>query len=470
MAKKKSYDVIVIGAGSAGFSAALAARELGARVCLIEKGKLGGECPNYGCVPSKSVLKAAKVYKTIREAKTYGIQTGSVSFDFASVMAYKEDIVDTITGGGEYGDRFLKIAKQNQIEVVHGQAEFLDEKMVQVDDTLFEAKAFVLATGAVDFIPPIKGLDSSHSIGWKEALTQKRQPKSMAIIGGGPVGCEIATFYNAFGSRVTLFHMGSVILDKEDPEIAKIAHEESVKSGIEIVTNSQIQEVVNPQRGVYGIKAEVNGELQSFAVDQLVITTGKRSNVEGLNIEAAGVELDDRGNIRTNEEKRTSAKHIFAAGDVDGGMQFTHTAHYEGDLAGRNAAMHVKGKRKFLREDERVVPRVTFTIPEIASVGMTGPQVKEKYKQVLVGRASLAGLGRSLVENTRVGAVKIVAHPKTRKVLGGHVAGDRAGEVLHELALAMYVGTTVDKLASMLHAYPTLSEGVANAAGNVSLE
>ncbi len=468
---KKTYDVIVIGNGSAGFSAVEAARNSGASVCVIEKEVLGGECPNFACVPSKAILKAAKTYRTVQHARGFGIELGKIGFDFSEVMKYRQKVVDTITGGGEIGDRYRQILEKLKVDVKMGEAVFLDDKTLSVDGELVHGKTIIIATGTVDFVPPITGIDETHFIGWKEAISQKRQPKSMAIIGGGPVGCEIATFYASFGTRVVLFQGAPTILNREDEEIAAIAQDAIGKLGVEVFANAKVTEVIDAQGGVYGVKADVNGEQVTSAVDQIVVAAGKRANVQGLALEEAGVELDQRGNIKTGKDQRTSVKHIFAAGDVVGGMQFTHTAHHRGYVAGHNAALTAQKKRTAPRKvDMRVVPRVTFVEPEVASVGMTATQVKKMHKQVLVGRYQVAALGRAVTENARVGLIKIVAHPKTGKILGGHVIGERAGEVVHEIALAIYLNTTMEKLAGMIRAFPTYSEGISAAAAMAKIE
>jgi len=471
MPKQATFDVIIIGSGSAGFSAVEGAVSVGASVCVIEEGKLGGECPNFACVPSKAVLKTAKVYRTAKKAREYGIELGTLSHDFSKVTQYRKKVVETITGGGQHGERYEQIMKKLGVTVKYGKAQLLDDHVVQVRGENFFGKTIVLTTGTVDFVPPIPGLETVKYWNWKDAIQAIRQPKSLAVIGGGPVGCEIATFYASFGTRVTLLQSASNVLNREDQEIAQIARDGLTKLSVDVRTSVKILEVINARGGVLGLRIEYAGQEQTLAVEKIVLATGKRSNIQGLGLDDVGVVLDNRGNIKTTKEQRTSIRHIFAAGDVDGGMQFTHTAHHEGYNAGYNAGLLAKKKRKAPKKtDERVVPRVTFVEPEVASVGMTQAEVKDKYKKVLVGRYQVAALGRAVTENKRVGLIKIVAHPKTRKVLGGHVAGERAGEVMHEIALAMYLGATIDKLADMIHAFPTFSEGIKAAAASAQME
>jgi pyruvate/2-oxoglutarate dehydrogenase complex dihydrolipoamide dehydrogenase (E3) component len=471
MAKKKVYDVVILGTGSAGFSAVEAAVSSGASVCVIEKERFGGECPNYACVPSKALLKSAKTYRHLGHVRDYGLEIKGKSFNFEQVVKYRQSVVDAITGGGEHGDRYIKILDKLKVDKRIGEATFVDDETISVNGEEITGKTFVIATGTVDFVPPIKGLDEVSFWGWKKALQAKKLPKSMAIIGGGPVGCEIATFFVSFGVRVILLQSSPVVLNREDMDIATRAGDALRKIGVEVVTSASINEIVNARGGVLGLKVETGSGEQMFAVERIVVATGKRSNVANLNLDLAGVMLDKRGALKTNSEQRTNIKHIFGAGDVDGGMQFTHTAHHEGWVAGYNAALLAKKKRtKPAKTNENVVPRATFIDPEVASVGMTQAQVKEKFGSALVGRYEVAALGRAVTENTRQGIIKVVAHPKTRKLLGAHILSARAGEIIHEAALAIHLNATIDKLASMIHAFPTYSEGLRAAAASAKIE
>ncbi|PJA45414.1 hypothetical protein CO174_03250 [Candidatus Uhrbacteria bacterium CG_4_9_14_3_um_filter_50_9] len=471
MSKKATYDVIIIGTGSAGFSAVEGALALGASVCVIESGKLGGECPNYACVPSKALLKTAALYRTAKQAREYGIELGNLSFDFEKLMRYRKHVVKTITGGGEYGDRYLSILKKLGVDIKHGEGVFVDDHVVEVGGENLYGKAIVIATGTVDFIPPIPGLSDIHYWGWKEAIESKRLPKSMAIIGAGPVGCEIATFYNTFGTRVTLLQAEDIVLPHEDREMSQLAQEGLLEQGIDVRTGAIEKNIVNARGGIYGIHVERMGQVETVAVEQIVVATGKRSNVQKLELDHAGVQVTKQGTLKTNKEQQTNVKHIFGAGDVDGGLQFTHTAHHEGYVAGYNAALSALKKHSAKKKvDERVVPRVTFIDPEVASVGLTTSEAHVQHKELLVGRYEIRQLGRAATENVHMGLIKIIVHPKTRKILGGHVIGASAGELIHEIALSMYLNAPIDKLAGMIHAFPTYSEGIKAAASSLSVE
>lgn len=464
-----SFDVIVIGSGSAGFSAAEAARSAGASVCLIEKERLGGECPNWACVPSKALLRAARAHREARESGTFGVSVGGVTFDWAKVMAYRQGVVTSVTGGGEAGERYVRLARKAGIEVVFGAASFLDADAVEANGKRLVAKTFVVATGSSAFVPPIPGLGDVPFSTSREALSMTRLPKSMAIVGGGPVGCELATAFASFGTRVVLIQAGSSVLQREEPEIAAIAAQSLSDLGVEIVTDATVLEAINARGGVYGLKVRSSDGTTTHAVETVVVAAGKRANTEGLNLAAAGVRLDERGNVVTESDQRTTSKRVFAAGDVDGGSLFTHMAHHEGSVAGANAARAALGKRAPMsRLDETVVPRVTFVCPEVASVGVTTEEARRAYKGVLVGQAHISSLGRAAMDHAPTGLVRIVAHPSTRRVVGCHVIAPHAGEMIHEAALAIRLGATVDQVASLIHAYPTYSEAMVLAASNVA--
>lgn len=456
MAKQSSFDVIVIGSGTAGFSAVEAAVAQGAKVCLIEKGKLGGECPNDACIPSKALLRAVAVYRTLGSVREFGMDASGRSFDWKKIQAYRERVVSAITGGGE-GERYLQTLKRLKVILKKGEARFVDAHTLEVGNEKIQGKAIVAATGSVDFIPPIDGLHDVRFWGWKEALTASRQPKSIAIIGGGPVACEIATFYAGFGTRVVILQSAPVVLHREDEEISQRAKGALEALGVEVVVDAQVLSCVNGGMGAMGLKVKIGKEEQVFAVENVVVAAGKRPDVAHLGMEHVGLTLE-------------GSPSIFAAGDVDGGPMFTHTAHHEGWIAGHNAAKVALKKKGLLKRDEQVVPRVTFIEPEVASVGMTQAEVKKKSGKALVGRYETGWLGRAVTDHAGNGLVKLVAHPKTRKLLGAHAICPHAGEIIHEASLAIYLGATINKLAQMIHAFPTYAEGVKAAAASAELE
>jgi dihydrolipoamide dehydrogenase len=457
------YDVIVIGAGSAGFTAAETARSEGASVCIIEGGSWGGECPNFACVPTKALLKSARVYYEAKyHMREYGVYATGVTFNFANIMKRKRAVVSAITGDGK---RMKQVAKRLGITAIDGKAKFIDSHAIEVNGKNLSARSFVLATGAVDFIPPVDGLESSGFINYEGAVSLKSCPKSIAIIGGGPVGCEFATFFAMLGVKVTILQLAPTVLHREDQEIAIIAQKQLVDLGVQVMTETKTLSVEK-----YRLKRRVwfqkgKSKRQSVVVDKILIAAGKRANVEDLNLEVANVKLDEKGRLIVKETLQTTARHIFAAGDVSGGMMFTHTAHEEGSIVGHNI---VQGSaRTMRRRSERVVPRATFVSPEVASVGVTPAQAKDSKALVFIAKFSIGALGRAVTDGKRVGLLKIVIDKKSRRILGGHMIGERSGEVIHEIALAMHANLKIDDVAKMIHAFPTYSEAVAAAASQV---
>lgn len=461
--KERVFDVIVIGSGSSGFSAAERANALGAKVCVIEMDAWGGECPNYACVPTKALLKSARAYYEAKMRGTScGLNSPGVKFNFDAIMNWKEEVVDTITGDGK---RLLTVAKDLGITMVHGRAHFLDAHTVAVGSKKYRAHKFVIATGTVDFIPPIKGLNRDLYITYKDAVNLMTLPKSIVVLGGGPVGCEFAVFFAMLGVRVTVLQLAPVLLQREDAEVSKIIGEQFEKLGITTFTDAQTKEVTRVGKRKKVSFSVRRGKTQSVTADVVLVAVGKRANVSDLHLDRAGVHLDDAGRLIVKETLQTSQKHIFAAGDVAGGYLLTNVAHASGYIAGQNVMQKTVGT--MMKRDIGVVPRVTFVHPEVASVGMTEKEAIDAGKRVAVGQFPIAALGRAVTEGARVGVVKIVADKKTRKILGGHIVSEHAGEMIHEIALAMHAGLTVDQISSMMHAFPTYSEAVAAAAANV---
>ncbi|HJN85342.1 MAG TPA: NAD(P)/FAD-dependent oxidoreductase, partial [Patescibacteria group bacterium] len=370
------------------------------------------------------------------------------------VMMRRAKIVSALAG-----KRVEDLAEKLGIARIKGHATFLDEHTIQVGDEQYTSERFVIATGAKTFVPPIPGLNKVDWIDFRKAVELNELPASMIIVGGGPVGCEFATAYATFGTKVTLIQGAPRVLHREEPEMSQIALESLERLGVEVHVGAEVVKA-SEEDGMKLIEARVGKEIIKVKGEELLMATGKTSTTAGLGTKAADVKLDERGAIIVNSELRTSAKNIWAAGDVNGGMRFTHTAHHEGSIAGYNA---FAGK-DVMKTDERVVPRVTFVDPEIASVGLTEEEAREKVGKILVGTFQLRGLGRAFIDGEKYGMIKIIADEKTRKILGGHVAGNRAGEMMHEIALAIYSKNKIDDLANMIHAYPTYSEGVMAAA------
>ncbi len=465
--EKEIYDVIVIGSGSAGMSAAFSAREIGASVCVVEREKFGGECPNWACVPSKALLRAAKAYREGMEAGMFGVNMKRVGYDFADVMRYSRDVVERVTGGGEYGERYVKMFEKAGIETALGDAVFMNAHTLRVGARKLEAKTFVIASGTEDFVPPIEGLKGTSFWGSKDVMRITRRPKSLLVVGGGPVGCELATFFASFDTRVILIQGAPSVLNREDAEISALAKKSLARIGIEVLTNSNVSKIVHARNRFH---LTIEGRGKPFEADHLLVAAGKRSTADALGLQKLKLKLDKRGYVPVDETQASNLAHIFAAGDVTGGMQFTHVAHPAGDIAGHNAAMKALGKHARRKADFSVVPRVMFLSPEVASVGFTEEEAKAAYKNLLVGTFNVASLGRAVTENSAGGFVKLVADAKTKKLVGGHIMAERAGEMIHEVALGIKLGARMEDLANLIHAFPTYSEAISAAAANAKMK
>lgn len=448
------FDVIVIGGGSAGLSAAFRAREYGLTVAVVEADKLGGECPNWACVPTKAMLRAATLYETMRrDGARMGVKAEKLTLDFPALMRRKDAVVNAITGNGK---RLPAALRHDGIELVRGRASFLSKTTIAVGERVFSAKAFVVATGSREYVPPIAGIDEVPYLTFREAVSLKRLPRSIAIIGAGPVGCEFATFFAKCGVRTVLLVAGTQILQREDDELAALAAQSLTHRFVTILPRTKVLSLAKHRKQIAVVYQQGSAKRRTMVADAVLLATGRRPNIEGLHLEKAGVRFDGDGRLKPDAALRI-APHIFVAGDVSGEMLLTHVAHHAGVTAGDNAARAVK-KASVRRLKLDVVPRVTFIDPELASVGMTAKEAVAAGHEVAIKRFPIGALGRAVVDGKRDGMCKIVLDEASGKMLGAHILGEHAGEVIHELALAMHLGTRWEDVITMIHAYPTYSE------------
>jgi mercuric reductase len=447
----KSYDLIVIGGGSAGFVAAFKARSAGLTVALAEKHKLGGECPNYACLPSKAMLRSAEVLHLAETAEKFGVHVKEAYASLPEIVSAKDPIIQMLTGS----PRLEKALERNQVTYLKGEAKFVDSHTLEVSGQQYAAKQFVIATGSDPFIPPIEGLAETGFIDSIAASMLKEQPKRIAIIGGGAVGSEYTQLFTRLHTQVYLIQRGERILDREDEETSKVITQSFISQGVKVFTDT---EVINAAKVAGGKKLTLKTKdgQQEIVIDEILVAPGRRPDLTKLNLDAAGVKLDERGKLVLDEYLRTSQLHIWAAGDAAGRYLFTHVAAYEGDIVGWN----LTHPNELKKPDYRVVPRATFTHPEIGSVGMTEKEAKGKGYEVIASSYPLKVMGRGLTTRETEGFIKLVVDKKTGQILGGHMVGDNAGEVIHEIALAMFANIPVRKLAEMIHAFPTMAEAV----------
>lgn len=443
-----NLDVLVIGAGTAGGYAASTAKQNADSVGIVEKGQVGGDCIFHACIPTKALVHAARAYRRMRSADFYGLPTITGDMDYGKVKAFKDRIVAGIGTG-----RDERLAKSD-ISLLRGKARFVSPHEVVVGDELVKADQIIIATGSMPSIPPIPGLKEAGYITSIEALELEKVPARLAIVGGGPVGVEFAQIFAAFGSRVYIYEALDRILATEDEEIAEAMQGFFTQQGVTISKSVRVAETKLTGSGKLVITQSADGERKSEEYDEILVATGRRADIDELDLVKAGVEISRKG-ITVSPSLRTNVPHIWAAGDVTGMFPFTLIAWEQGELAGANATGE---QQKELNYD--VLPRVTFCDPEIASVGLTEKQARERGYRIKIGKYDYANLTRTIVSNETEGFIKIVAEEDSGRILGGHIVGVEASSLIHEVAVAMQKNLTASDIGNTLHAYPTLSEGV----------
>ena len=441
------FDLIVIGSGAAAASCWHAAAEMGKRVAVVEAGPLGGECPNFACMPTKALLHCAEVFETVAGAGAFGVGTGPVSLDYSKVKAWKDSVVSHT--GAALGE---KPYQDKGVALIRALARFVSPSELEVNGRVYEAERYLVATGASPVPPDISGLREAGYLTFHEAIDLTAIPRSILVLGGGPVGCEFTHLLSAFGSRVVLADRNPRLLHQEDPEIADFLADHFRRRGVDVRLRTAVTRV---ERVAAGKQATLSPGNERIVVDEILAATGKRPNTD-LGLEAAGVEYDKRG-ISVDDTLRTTNARIYAAGDVVGPFRYTHAAAYQGRVACDN----MFGSRR-RRVDYRAMPRSVFTSPEVAAVGLTEQAARDAGKIVRVGRANMADNDRALTTGRREGFVKVIADDAGR-LLGGAIVADRGGEVAQELALAIALGATAAQLAGAMHAFPTYSEALASA-------
>ncbi len=452
MVKRKKgydYDLIVIGSGSGGSVGANIAAKNGKKVAIFEKEKvLGGECPNWACVPTKALLHASHIYHIAKNGAQYGLTADHIGYDYKKVKQWK-DLVVQRTGTSE-GDA---IFADNGIDVFHGSVRFIGSNEITSEGRRYTARKFLIASGTNNFIPPVMGLEDAGYITFKEAIDLKEPPKSLLIIGGGAIGVEFAQLFSTFGTKIHLIELAPRLLGREEPEAADLAKAIFESRGLDITTHGSIHSI-KKVGGKKQISFSDGQEAHIIDVDEILVASGKTPNVD-LGLENAQVAYTRRG-ITVNKYMQTTADHIYAAGDVAGPYQFTHTASYQSRLAANNMFSR---KSNWQAADYSSIPRCIFIEPEVASVGITEAEVREYKITPKIGLVAISLIGRSNTTNSSTGFVKVVANQKG-VILGATIVAPRAGEMIHELALAVKMGLTAADVASVIHAFPTWSEAV----------
>ncbi len=456
--KPRQFDrnLIVIGAGSAGLVSAYIAAAVHANVTLIEQHKMGGDCLNTGCVPSKALIKSAKIASLIQRAPEFGIHVENAKIDFKAIMQRIQAIIKKI----EPHDSISRYESLG-VECIQGEAMMTSPWTVTVNGKTLNAKNMIIATGARPFIPPIKGIEAIDYLTSDNLWSLCELPQRLVVLGGGPIGCELTQAFARLGSQVTQVEMSARILSREDESVATIINHQFKQEGIDIRTNHLATEIIK-QGEQKILRCQHNGQPVEILFDEILIAVGRTANSQGFGLDKIGIELNNNQTIRVNERLQTTCPNIFACGDVIAPYQFTHTAAHEAWYATVNALF---GKLKYFKVDYNVIPWATFTDPEVARVGLNEQEAAEQGIAYEVTEYSLDDLDRAIAESETQGVVKVLTVPGKDKILGATIVGNHAGELITEYISAMKHGFGMNKILGTIHIYPTLSEANKFAAG-----
>lgn len=447
------YNLVVIGAGVAGLVTAAGAAGLGAKVALIEKHLMGGDCLNVGCVPSKCMIRSARVAAEIRKAGHYGIRAGELEVDFAAVMERLRRLRASISPV-DSAQRFQSLG----VDVFLGEARFSGPESVEVAGKTLRFKKAVIATGARAAVPAIPGLAQAQYLTNETVFSLTEQPQRLAVIGGGPIGCELAQSFQQLGTQVVLFHRNAHLLDREDPDAAAVIQQAFLQEKIQLILSSEIQRVER-KAGEKVIYYERNGEPGVVVVDEILLGAGRSPNVSGLNLAAVGVKYDERQGVIVNDRLQTTNPRIYAAGDVCMNWKFTHAADAAARIVIQNALFF--GNKKL---SQLTMPWVTYTDPEVAHVGLYEQEAAAKGIQTETYQVDLAHVDRAIADGQTQGFAKILVRKGTDKILGATIVARNAGDMISEVTLAIANGLGLSAIATVIHPYPTQAEVIRKAA------
>ncbi len=446
----EEFDVAVIGSGSAGYVSAIRAADLGKKVVILEHREIGGTCLNRGCVPTKALLKVAEVYETIKDSKTFGISAEGVSYDPEAIQKRKQFVVKRLVSGVEF------LLKARKVVVKRTKGTLLDEHTVSLESgETVKAKDIVIATGSEPALIPVFKIDHKNVLTSDDALNLTALPKDILIVGAGAIGTEFATFLSAFGVKVTVVEMmPQVVPTLKDKKLAGLVKRTLEKRGVKIYTDTKIESVEVVKDGEV-VSTLSNGE--EIHTEKVLVSIGRKLNSDGIGLEKLGVKTE-RGKIVVDERLRTNIPNVYAIGDVTGGMLLAHKAMKEGEIA----AEVIAGLDR--KMDYRVVPWAIFSDPEIASVGLTEEEAKEKGIEVITGEFPFTANGKAVSMNKAEGEVKLVARKDTNEVIGGQIVGPDASVLIAEVALAVEKHLSIRDIADTIHTHPTLPEATMGAA------
>jgi dihydrolipoamide dehydrogenase len=449
----RSYDAVVIGGGPGGYSCAIRLGQLKQKVACIEKEDVGGVCLNWGCIPSKALIAASHLYEKAQHASVMGIQIQGASLDVNAMQDWKTGIVKKLTGG------VRGLLRGNGADLVVGTAVLTGPNTMEVTGPegkkeTIEAKAIVLATGSSTIELPAFKFDGKQVIGAKEAVSLREIPKRMLVIGGGVIGMELGCVYQKLGAAITVVEMTPTLLPGTDPDCTQVMERKFVKAGGKVLKAAKALGYERQKDGSLAVRVEVEGKQETIETDCVLVAVGMRPNSKGVGLEKAGVVTDARGFVPTDKLGRTNVPSIYAIGDLSGPPMLAHKASKEAEVVAEVIAGHKAAK------DWVTIPGVIFTDPEIASVGITEAQAKEKGIEVSVGKMPFAASGRAMAVAETEGFVKTIADKKTRQVLGIHIVGPSASDLISEGALALEMAAFLEDIGMTIHPHPTLGEAV----------
>ncbi|MEO7917174.1 MAG: FAD-dependent oxidoreductase [Dokdonella sp.] len=455
--KKFDFNLIVIGAGSAGLVSAYIAATGRAKIALIERDRMGGDCLNTGCVPSKALLRTARLAAEARHAERYGIARLEAEIDFAAVMKRVQSVIGKIAPHDSV-ERYTELG----VDVIKGEAKLISPWEVKVGRKTISARSIVIATGAGPLVPKIEGVDSVEYLTSDNLWDLRKLPKKLVVLGGGPIGCEMTQAFARLGSHVTQVEMAQRLLQREDADAAAEVQKQLDAEGIKVMTQTKAVRVEAMEAGGQLI-CEQDGKEIAVPFDRLLIALGRKANIEGFGLEELGVKLTKRGTVEANELLQTNYPNILVAGDAVGPYQFTHVAAHQAWYAALNGLLAPFWSFKV---DYRVIPWATFTEPEVARVGLSEDEAKKKNIDVEVTRYPLDDLDRAIADSADNGFVKVLTKPGKDEILGVVIVGAHAADLLAEFVLAMKHGLGLNKILGTIHTYPTMSEANKYVAGN----
>ncbi|MBK8997233.1 MAG: dihydrolipoyl dehydrogenase [Myxococcales bacterium] len=458
--EERSFDVVVLGGGPGGYPCAIRLGQLGLKVACVEAEEYGGVCLNWGCIPSKALISTAHQYEKAGKAGEQGISFGSVSLDVAKLQGWKNGIVKKLTGGVRL------LLKQNGAEAIEGMGRFVDPKTLEVTRAngdklrVRASRGIVVATGSATIQVPGFEFDGKQIIGAREAVSLVEVPKRLVVIGGGVIGLELGMVYQAFGAQLTVIELTPSLLPGVDPDAVKIVERSLTKKGGRVLKQAKAERWERSADGSVGVVVSVGGATERVDADVVLVAVGMRPRSRGIGLEEVGVKLDARGFVPTDAECRTNVPGIFAIGDVSGPPMLAHKATKEGEICAEVIAGKASAK------DWVTIPGIIFTDPEIATVGLTEAQAKEQGLEVKVGRFPFAALGRAMSIRETDGFVKVLTDKASGRVLGIHIVGPSASDLISEAALALEMVATAEDIALTVHPHPTLGEALMEAAAH----